>query len=312
MSRNFGLGQRDMEKAGYVALKKGIATGEFSFSTVATNGGRWGLFCKWAALRNIKKMENITYELVEEYGRELANRVTTDCLSAATAQNYLSAVNTVMRIATGRSWKSLSPTKNCGIKQRCSIRSSPPGALDITTYELGLISVKIQVGARAASVVGLARMLGMRSKEASLFDAKRGLAEARRFGFITINTGTKGGRKRKVPIISAIQLECLKSSAVAQGNSRSIMPPDNNWETWRQQELRRARELMQTHTNGGLHDLRSAYACQRYQELTGHAAPCAGGSIQDRAVDLAARLIVSAELGHGREEVVAEYIGGKK
>ncbi|MDD0812859.1 integrase domain-containing protein [Curvibacter sp. RS43] len=312
MSRNYGLGQRDMERAGCIALKKGIATGEFSFSTVATYCGQWGLFCKWAALRNIKKMENITYELVEEYGRELANRVTTDCLSAATAQNYLSAVNTVMRIATGGSWKSLSPTKNCGIKQRSAIRASAPGALDIAIYDLGLIFVRTQVGARAGSVVGLARMLGMRSKEASLFDAKRGLAEAKRFGFITISAGTKGGRKRKVPITSAVQLECLQSSAVAQGDSRAIMPPDKKWQTWREQELRRARELMKTHTDGGLHDLRSAYACQRYQELTGHAAPCAGGSIQDRAVDLAARLIVSAELGHGREEVVAEYIGGKK
>ena len=37
-----------------------------------------------------------------------------------------------------------------------------------------------------------------------------------------------------------------------------------------------------------------------------------GGTINDRAADLVARLKISEELGHGRAEVVAEYVGGRR
>ncbi len=69
--------------------------------------------------------------------------------------------------------------------------------------------------------------------------------------------------------------------------------------------------MVQQHTGGGLHDLRASYACERYEALTGHAAPCAGGEIADRDRDQAARLAVAEELGHGRAEITAEYVGGR-
>ncbi|MGH9917026.1 MAG: integrase, partial [Pyrinomonadaceae bacterium] len=64
-----------------------------------------------------------------------------------------------------------------------------------------------------------------------------------------------------------------------------------------------------------LHGLRHEYAQQRYHQLTGWLAPAAGGPVsaqftpQQRAVDRAARLQVSAELGHNREEITAVYLG---
>ena len=171
-------------------------------------------------------------------------------------------------------------------------------------------AVRFAVGDRAAAVVELARELGLRSKEASLLDARSALAEARN-GSLTISDGTKGGLTREVPITNESQVQALERAAAAQGDARAVMPPDATWQSWREGQLRDARELVQAATGGGLHDLRSAHACERYEQLTGHAAPCTGGEIHDRAADLAARLEISAELGHGRVDVASEYLGGR-
>lgn len=312
MSRNFGLGSRDMGTAGQYALNNSARDGAVSFSTAATNGDRWQSFADWAKDEGVKKMENVTPELVKEYGQELAEKVNNGDMSASTAQNYVSAVNSVMNIATGNKWESVSPTKDCGIAQRSAVREGAPGALDRAAFGRAVEAVRDQVGARAGAVVELARELGLRSKEASLLDARGALTEAQERGAVTISDGTKGGREREVPITSEGQREALERAAQAQGDARAVMPPGENWQTWREGELRDAREVVQEHTGGGLHDLRAAYACERYQALTGHAAPSAGGEITDKDRDAAARMAVAEELGHGRIDVVAEYVGGRR
>ena len=311
MSRNFGLGQRDMGKAGEVALQNSAKAGDVSFSTAATNSERWQSFTAWAKEEGIKKMENVSQENVIKYGQELAEKVSNREMSAATAQNYISAINSVMSIATKGDWKSVSPTKDCDIAQRSAVRQDAPGALDRSAYGRAIEAVRDQVGERAGAVVELARELGLRSKEASLLDARAALAQAKARGAVTITDGTKGGREREVPITSEAQVQALERAAQAQGDARAVMPADQNWQSWREGGLRDARELVQEHTSGGLHDLRAAYACERYEALTGHAAPCAGGEITDRDKDAAARLAVAEELGHGRAEVTAEYVGGR-
>ena len=311
MSRNFGLGQRDMAKAGQTALQNSAREGAVSFSTASTNGERWNSFANWAKDQDVKKMENVTQELVKQYGQELAAQVKAGDLAAATAQNYVSAINSVMAIATQGDWKSVSPTKDCSISERSHVRQDAPGALDRTAYSRALDAVRAEVGERAAAVVELARELGLRSKEASLLDARAALDEAKERGAITVDAGTKGGREREVPITSPAQVEALQRAATAQGADRSMIPADQSWSQWREGELREARELVQAATGGGLHDLRAAYACARYQHLTGHAAPCTGAAIQDKDRDSAARLAISEELGHGRADVTSEYLGGR-
>ena len=65
-----------------------------------------------------------------------------------------------------------------------------------------------------------------------------------------------------------------------------------------------------------LHGLRHAYAQERYKELTGWAAPAAGGPSSaelmktgKRDKDREARMTISRELGHGREQITAVYLG---
>ena len=280
MSRNFGLGSRDMATAGEFALKAAARSGDMSFSTAGTNADRWAQFANWAKDHDVKKMENVNRDLVREYGRELADKVSIDEMKASTAQNLVSAVNSVMSLAT--KWDSVSPTKDCGIEKRSAVREDAPGALDRGTYEQALDAVRKEFGPKGGAIVELARELGMRSKEASLLDARAACQEVKERGCITISEGTKGGREREIEIRTPEQAGALVRAAEAQGNDRAVMPAAENWVSWREGELRGVRELVAEHTGGGLHDLRAAYACERYAGLTGHAAPCAGGRSRTR------------------------------
>ena len=104
------------------------------------------------------------------------------------------------------------------------VREDAPGALERTAYSRALDAVRAEVGERAAAVVELARELGLRSKEASLIDARAALAEAQQRGAITVDAGTKGGREREVPITSETQVQALERAAQAQGGDRSMVP----------------------------------------------------------------------------------------
>ncbi|MBI3774834.1 MAG: integrase, partial [Gammaproteobacteria bacterium] len=57
-------------------------------------------------------------------------------------------------------------------------------------------------------------------------------------------------------------------------------------------------------------DLRAAYACERYEQITGHPAPVVAGERQaNKHDDQTARQIIAQELGHGRIDVAAAYLG---
>ena len=109
-------------------------------------------------------------------------------MAASYAQNLVSAVNTVMTQATRGEWQSVSPTRECGIEQRSAIREDAP---------VGLVR---QTFSRAMEAM---RESGLRSKEASLLDARSALAAARQAGAVTISEGTKGGRTREIPLATA-------------------------------------------------------------------------------------------------------------
>ena len=310
-SRNYGLGTRDMAIAGRLALQRACDRRELSFSSVDTISDRWSHFAAFVKEKGIGRMENIDMEMVINYGHGLAEKVKTGEMSASYAQNRVSAVNKVMSLVRGEKWRCVSPTKDCSIDKRCAIRKDAPAALDRGIYEKAVSAMRDSLGNRLLCIVRLARELGLRSKEASLLNSRKALDEAKQSGFATIFDGTKGGRKRKISITTEKQLQALSRATGAQRYGCNLIPKEKSWKEWRDDDLRKAREIIKEHTNGGLRDLRSAFACELYQTLTGHAAPVSGGEIIDREVDLKARKQISAELGHGRVDVVSEYIGGR-
>ena len=309
MSRNYGLGSRNMASAARIALDRAAQRGELSYSSAATLTERFSQFADAARAQGIGRLERISPEGVQAYGQQLAAQVQRGELSPAYAQNLVSAINTVLHLV--RDWSSVSPTKTCGIAQRCAVRDTPPLGVDRNVLERSLEQLRGDDQLRAAAVADLARELGLRSKEAALLNIHKALQEARERGLVTIVEGTKGGRPRTVPVRQKQQLSALVNAATLQGAGRSLIPVEQNWKQFRENTLRQGRVPLQQVGITGYHDLRAAYACDRYQQITGHPAPVIAGGIVDKHQDRIARQQISAELGHGRIDVVAEYIGGR-
>lgn len=303
---NFGLKTRDLAKAGTFAMNNAAREGNASYSTAATVSERWQQFASFAKSEGVKRLEGVTPDLVQKYAENLAEKSKNGELSMSYSQNMVSAVNTVMKNATLGKWQSVSPTKS-GIGARSNIRTEVPQGVD----RASVAAVAAGLSDRGAAVVGLARDFGLRSKEASLIDARAAQAEASRTGQVTISAGTKGGRARTMPVNTAQQRETLQLAAKVQGDSRSLVPASQSWAQWRSGELRTVRETLKNSGMTGLHELRAAYAYQRYSEISGQK-PRLGGGNPDKQTDRETRLTIAHELGHSRVQITTSYIGSMK
>ena len=121
---------------------------------------------------------------------------------------------------------------------------------------------------------------------------------------------TKGGKSRVIPIRTDEQRKILGRVWQLAGKG-SLIPTERSY-------IQHLRVYVRQIMNAGLskmHGLRHAYAQERYFELTGWKCPVAGGpkshilSSNDQRIDKQARLTISRELGHVREQIVAIYIG---
>ena len=121
---------------------------------------------------------------------------------------------------------------------------------------------------------------------------------------------TKGGREREVPIRTEAQRAVLEQAKTLVGNS-SLIP---SHKTYKQQKNLYEGQCLRAGLSK-MHGLRHAYAQRRFEELAGFRAPLAGGpkrkdlSADERALDKKARAVISAELGHEREQITVVYLG---
>jgi integrase len=121
---------------------------------------------------------------------------------------------------------------------------------------------------------------------------------------------TKSGKERVIPIRTEAQRDALNRARLLAGLG-SLIPSNRNY-------VHQLRVYEGNTLRAGLsrmHGLRHAYAQNRYEELTGWKAPADGGpksktlSPEQRETDRQARLIISQELGHEREQVTTSYLG---
>jgi hypothetical protein len=233
-------------------------------------------------------------------------------MEASTAQNYVSAVNTVLGIARGDRRLDVSPTADCGIGKRTGVVTSSK-AIGETEHRMLQESLPERLGA----ILELQRQFGMRFKESALLDARVALKTALSDKVIRVVDGTKGGRPRTVPIVKAEQMDALASAAAIQ-NGRSMVP-----EASRYIDFQRAcyREFSNWHGE------RHAYAQARYEVLVGAPCPVVAGIkhgkahhaflaerlgitlMQAKAWDIENRKIIAEELGHGRIGITNTYLG---
>jgi hypothetical protein len=156
-------------------------------------------------------------------------------------------------------------------------------------------------------------------REAILADLPRLKREAKHYGKINIQDGTKGGRSgasapRWIQVNDQIREALRYAEQVSPNGSRNLLEPNESYLDFQRRVVRRARDILHTHNLKGFHELRAAYACERYEQITCHLAPINGGrcSQLDLQLDREARSQISYELGHGRIDVVSAYIGGRQ
>ena len=316
--RNFGYG-RHLSYAGQQALKDMFGGGHYG--TVKAHSDRWRAFVKWCrseAGPGVNDARQIDREVLSNYAEYLRGLVEHSDLAISTAQNRLSSVNRTMAALRGDQYVKLpSPSKALGM-QRTGVRQSAPQGQDREQVQQIVEMLCSRGQMRAAAIVQLTRATGMRLREAILADLPRLSREAALYGKINIQDGTKGGRAgasapRWIKVDDHIRGALRFALQVSPTDSRNLIAPNESYLNVLQEIAQPAREVLKAHDLKGFHELRAAFACERYEQITHHRAPVNGGQCYaiDRRLDLEARMQISDELGHGRIEVVAAYIGGR-
>ncbi|SMD03819.1 integrase domain-containing protein [Pseudomonas sp. URIL14HWK12:I5] len=316
--RNFGYG-RQLSYAGPQALKDMFGGGHYG--TVKAHCDRWQAFVKWCRSEHgpgINDARQIDRKVLAAYAAYLRGAVERGDLAISTVQNRLSSVDRTMAALRGDQLVKLpSPSKALAM-QRTGARHSVPQGQDREQIKQIVDTLCSRDQLRAAAIVLLARATGMRLREAILANLPRLTREARELGRINIQDGTKGGRagasaSRWVTVDDHIRGALGFTQQVSPAGSRNLVAPSESYLHVLQKIVRPARNILHTHSLKGFHELRAAYACERYEQITQHPAPINGGRCCriDRHLDRQARRQISYELGHGRTDVASAYIGDR-
>ncbi|MFB4402122.1 integrase domain-containing protein [Pseudomonas inefficax] len=316
--RNFGHG-RQLSYAGRQALEDLFADGHFA--TVKAHSDRWQAFVRWCRSEDgpgYNDARQIDRQTLNDYAAYLRREIQNGALCIATAQNRLSSVNRTLAALRGdQDVRVISPSQALG-QQRSNVRTHAPDSQGYQQVQRVLEALGKQQHERVAAIVLLARATGMRLREAILADLPRLHREAEHLGLINIQEGTKGGRSgasapRWVMANEAVKAALQFARHASPPRSRNLLARNESYAVFLHQTVLPARETLHEHGLKGFHELRAAYACERYEQLTGHAAPVNGGHCYriDREQDRQARQQISVELGHNRLDVVSAYIGGR-
>lgn len=317
--RNFGFG-RQLSYAGPQALK--YLFGDGHFATVKAHSDRWQAFLRWCRSEEGPRLydaRQIDREILMRYATYVRGLVDQGKVGIATAQNRLSSLNRTMAALRGDQYVKIPSPSKALCLQRSGVRSDAPQGQDRVQVEQVARALSERGQQRVSAIVHLTRETGMRLREAILADLPRLLREARQLGKINIQDGTKGGRsgasaQRWIAVTDQVRDALYRASEASPSGSRNLLAPDESYKVFLQTGVRPARDILHEQGLKGFHELRAAYACERYEQLTGFSAPVNGGRghREDRELDRQARQQISHELGHNRIDVVSAYIGGRR
>jgi Integrase len=275
----------------------------------ATTKMRWKIFCEFCDGMKIFSVSQITPELLQQYADENCKD-----LAVSTAQNYISAVNTVLKLIDP-AWVSCSPRKLTG-RSRKFVRVSP---LNFTEHNISTAVLELEnLGYEDLSLlVQLSSEFGLRRREVALLDIPNALKEARKYAAIDIQRGTKGGRGRSVERMvpcGDVGIDLLERAEEYLVKNTCLVPIGKSLKNFYGRISIVCLPVLKRNGIEKVHELRTFYACRRYGELTGCVAPCSRSfrdSIASPEQDEQARKIISEELGHSRIQIVSSYIGRK-
>lgn len=315
--RNFGYG-RQLSYAGPQALRDLFGGGHYG--TVKAHSDRWQAFVRWCRSEDgpgFNDARQIDRQTLLDYAIHLRQQVEQGAIGIATAQNRLSSVNRTMAALRGDQYVKVPSPSNALGMQRTTVRTTAPQGQD-REQVMRIVEALREQHPRAATIALLARATGMRLRETILADLPRLKREAEHYGKINIQEGTKGGRSgasapRWIEVDEHIREAIKYAEQASPDGSRNLLAPNERYLDFLQGIVGPSRDLLHKHNLKGFHELRAAYACERYEQITHHAASINGGRCYqlNRHLDQEARVKISYELGHGRIDVVSAYIGGR-
>ncbi len=192
--------------------------------------------------------------------------------------------------------------KELGIANRCYANNIENRAKELTPKDLEKIGnewVRLSLQLQCA--------FGLREAESMKFQpsyADKGDC------LVLKGSWCKGGRERTIPIRTTEQRTLLDHCHRLAGEG-SLIPPDKMYKTHKSS----FEKYCQRAELRNIHGYRHQYAQQLYREITGWECPKNGGiskkamTENQREIDKKARLQVSRELGHNRENITTNYLG---
>jgi len=313
-TRNFGHG-RSISYAGHHALRESY---QGRYATIEAHSERWKKFATWAKAQGINDTQRITVDHLAQYAQELSDRVADGEKTVSYAQNLVSAVNVTLEAMRMDRQVWVSPSKAIGA-QRNNVREIPPASMDRARVDRALMELRYQGWVRQAMILEVARDLGLRRREGVTMNYRVALKEAEKTGKVNVTDGTKGGRGREVDRLVPVSeraMQTLRRGAELQeelGGRNLIAPGETQKSVLQSLYSEAIRQIMRDHKLTAYHDARAAYACERYQQITGQPAPAVAGQREaSKATDRPARKVISHELGHGRSDVLVSYVGAAR
>lgn len=316
-SKNFGFGNH-AEYATKVALNAHFGSGHHA--TVKAHIERSRLFYDWLfEEQKIRDVRDITNYLFTEYALYLKTLLDEEEISVATATNRISSVNVVLRIMREDQRIRIDKIADILGDNRCYIRKKIPDGIDLLQVKELHKQLIANGFTRSAAIVVLARSTGMRLRECILADLPRLTREAHN-NRINVQDGCKGGRSgafapRWISVTDETLYALDYARQVSPAGSQNLLRSNETYIQFLRREVNPSRPIMKLYGVKGPHELRAAYACERYRELTGTPAPVFPRpemtDSPDREAVRAARQIISRELGHERVEVTNAYLGSE-
>lgn len=267
-------------------------------------------------VRKLREM-NMPIQNIDEISARQVRRVFEQFEKEGKTAGFMAAINTTVRrfgIWVGK--PDMCPTlpkllvnPSLARRQYSALVAKDWETVGVDT-EMAILRVEASC-AISALQLRLAKSFGVRVQEFLMFKPR---LSTKIPGHLDIRDGTKGGRRRTIPIETDEQ-RMLLERALAIGDKHPkglVMAKD--WRTLAQAknhikyQLKKA-GITKEQLGVTAHGLRHGYACHIYKALTGEAAPVMGGGLVDPELDKTARREIAERLGHGRVEICSAYLG---
>ncbi|CAM3703970.1 integrase [Pseudomonas wadenswilerensis] len=311
MKQNFHLRfDRDLSKAGSTILRDAVRHGFLSQHEAMIHDQQWTQFSIYVKeSHEVDILEFVNKKLVRQYGEELCIQVYHRNLSQQQAVNLLQTVHLVMDLATNGGWRFVLADIVDRIVFPTHARITVPRSLDQIKFEAAMEDIRVRFSEQLAMLIKLVRYLGISLREAFFFDAQSAEKDARAEKIFYVSNGEDPYEHRVMNISNPKQMDILETISEIQNLQRGYPATLKAWRRWKQKSLPAAKELLLAH-GLSINDCRAAYACELYEQLSGHQAPILGGKAPNE-LDLEARNQLAYELGYLRIWETDAHVGAR-